>query len=284
MSRDKEGRKTKWSNSIIEGSRYPLYRIMSFNRLLMMFINEENTLVHTHLWEDPFEKLLKHSKINWISQNKTTNVANLNYNCWYGQCWSDKEADDAMWRVFSPNRYTERYVKVKTTASLLRKSFEEVNKRDDVKLYLEPVDYKNVDDQGMEYGKSVAEVIRNYTSSLFIIPKQLINQLTELGLLLTKREAFDHESEVRLLACVKNKEEQDSDIWSYHIKPQELIEEIELDPWTKDTERELCKKTLSKFFDVNKITVSPLYKDVKKQLEHIDIEIPLCKSVKERII
>ena len=97
----------------------PIYRIFRYERFVELLKSGKNTLVRPSTWEDPFENVLfNHQYLD--ASGKEIDLSSIR-DSWYGQCWTDKEAEcDGLWRVYSDNG-KNRSVRVKTT---VRKIFE----------------------------------------------------------------------------------------------------------------------------------------------------------------
>ena len=62
--------------------------------------------------------------------------------------------------------------------------------------------------------------------------------------LLVKRPAFKHEREVRLICRPHDEGNVDSDLFSYPVDPQELIDQIMIDPRVAEDEAEALKRDI----------------------------------------
>lgn len=203
-----------------------IYRVFSFERLLELFNQQELTLVHPSLWEDPFE--------NFFLNSEFTNAAgrtfslDLKYGV-YGQCWSLSRESDAMWRIYSPDK---RGVKVRTTSRKL-------------------LSYLN--DATVDYGSA-------YIGKVNYLPKTKMNELcnddnfirssldSEQGIastLLYKRREFSHENEVRLIHTKASCREGSDKVFSFSVNPMELVDQIVFDPRMNDDLFQVYKKHIS---------------------------------------
>jgi len=214
----------------------PLYRIMPLEQLLEMLESNTNTLVRPSKWEDPYEKLLMVSKII-NDESKERNIEFLDWKRWYGQCWSYVKESDSLWRAFT-NGKNVRCVKISTTYSKLKgslKSSPTQQKRCTVP-FLEDVSY--VDNYQEEFDDYLIRYMKTFIGSLIIdknnIAEYYVNNAFVFTLLQTKRKAFEHENEIRLLAFEEGEvEKYDKDsVYQYEVIPTELIDKIEFDPWT----------------------------------------------------
>ena len=224
-----------------------LYRVMPFAQLMEMLLSGKNTLLHPSCWEDPFEHLMKDFKVK-ISDG-SINKTKLDWNRWYGQCWSTKSESDGLWRVFTHNKEV-RSVKVKTNIKKLKDSCSNIR---DVEFYVGDVIYaadKNfaVTAQQLTDHYLIEEGIKEEAG-----PNE-IKHLWETALL-----TFDYEHEYRLLAYINESSKAKS--WAYETDVKSMIEEIEFDPWTKEYEQPFYRTLLSDKFGITEnVTFSSLYK------------------------
>jgi hypothetical protein len=154
----------------------------------------------------------------------------------YGQCWTFERDSDALWRIYSPDKFG---IRVRATIKNLFESFE-----------------------------------RNCVANNCFIGKvkykpycEIVNQLKDLssseGLaktLLYKREEFTHEEEVRLIYH-NSGEEKCSNVFQYSFDPLKIITEVALDPRLSEKIVEVFINYIQSLgFKQNQIIQSPLYK------------------------
>lgn len=261
-----------------------LYRIMPLSRFHEMLETGMNVLVHPSVWVDPYEKALADSCFV-ITDNNDVRRYKFNENHWYAQCWTLKVESDALWNIFAPCRSIQckkdnkeghigkevlPYVKIKTTVGLLKQSLKTTRQEEETECMsfyvLDNVNY--VKDCKEDFERSILERIECYK---FSVPEE---QQVCLGLLLTKRIAFEYESEVRLLRYCEPLDSRDSEmeashrLYKYPINVRELILEVEFDPWTK----KICKgekKRIAKKIGTGKVKKSKLYEQPKAPLYNI---------------
>ncbi|MBW4962173.1 hypothetical protein [Sulfitobacter sp. CW3] len=198
----------------------PIYRIFPKERLIQMFDEQKNVLVRPGKWEDPFENFILKSTAMDSEGNKVTFSFHDEY---YGQCWTTLKASDAMWRIYSPDRFDvdgkklpPNGLRIKTTMRKLADSlgqpcgkFGPVQSSIGKVRYLKDAELKDFAKNGLRSaitGESIAQT------------------------LLAKRKAFSHEREIRLIYSDINNSHSDSDIYKYKIDPHDLIDQIMLDP------------------------------------------------------
>jgi hypothetical protein len=121
----------------IENWDCPIYRIYTYERFKDMITTKTNGLVNPAKWDDPFENFfLKQNAIT--SNGKLVSLASL-YDSWYGQCWTKHRDNDAMWRIYSPNKDG---IRVATTIRKLFSGFYDVSdKFANMKFLIGTVEY-----------------------------------------------------------------------------------------------------------------------------------------------
>lgn len=248
-----------------------LYRVMPVGQFLVMLESKKNTLVSPTLWEDPYENIIKNSKVNYMDNQamlkmmnrevvsqKWNKVVDLNWQNWYGQCWTHTEESDALWRSFTHNKEV-RCVKIKTSINKLKQSIESY--QEDVDCYMCDVQYITPTQGFYEAGVMSVyyECINGKTTNT--IEDDI--RYKELALLLTKREAFRNENEFRMLAYKKSNDNEDK-CFNYDIDPNALIEEIEFDPWVPEYQHKAYKNMVKMMGYQGNIEFSKLYANLDK--------------------
>lgn len=140
----------------------------------------------------------------------------------FGQCWSLHEQTDAMWRIYSPDKYG---IKVRTTIGKLRKSIKE-NTNSDGEVFLGQVEYKNQTEI-----KENLQIILNSTER---------NNSDLAASFLFKCEEFKHEMEIRLLFVPKVNPVEDR--FEYDFNPFDVFDQIMFDPRLDDCVSDLFKQ------------------------------------------
>lgn len=77
--------------------------------------------------------------------------------------------------------------------------------------------------------------------------------------LLTKREEFEYESELRLLYCDSNRGLENQLVYQYDINPNQLFDEAILDPFTSDIYYPRLEAIIRQAGFVNRVAKSDLY-------------------------
>lgn len=193
----------------------PVYRIFSFERFFELITTKQLVLVQPSMWDDPYENFFLKTEV--VSDDGELGSLENLCNSWYGQCWTENEDTDAMWRIYSPEK---RGVRVKTT---IRKLFLTLYDTSDIncslKYFIGKVNYKDKEE--------IIEFMKSTTFSEFILGGQN-TQFAEV--LCTKRTAFSHENEVRLIVDDIGDKNGRGGLYKINITPEELFEEVCLDP------------------------------------------------------
>lgn len=184
----------------------PIYRIISLERLLELFVTKKNTLVKPKTWEDVFE--------NFIRQRRGE-IAEYNlHDRMYGQCWTLQKASDAMWRIYSSDK---KGLRIRTTIRKLAESLGNSQPSlPDVRCRIGKVEYLSE--------KKLMEVANSTFDDSGIGVDELFRSL------LVKRRAFVHESEVRAIYYEIDDISFSNDLYRYEIDPHYLIDQIMIDP------------------------------------------------------
>lgn len=188
-----------------------LYRIMSYQHTIQLFTQKKLYFSHPSRWEDPYETRVKHSWEHKI----------------YAQCWCKKSMSDAMWRIYS-QQFTS--LRIKTTREKLEAAMDRFvsrNRRYGYKFRIQDVEYLST--------QSLIKKTQEYAKKIANPDNQLMAASNAANILCQKRNAFDHEQEVRAL-IYRPEENTGNPTLSLQIDidPHELIESILIDPRAPD--------------------------------------------------
>ena len=229
----------------------PLYRIFPLHRIEEIFADEELVLVQPKLWDDPFENFFLQCELEGKNGKKISLEA-LNRQ-WYGQCWTTQRESDAMWRIYSPQK---RGIRIMTSVRKLSEYLWDARDRfSKNKYFIGKVEYEP---------KNEIEAFLSNTSFREITLGGQNDGVAKT--LLTKREEFRHEQEVRLLACNVDPNDfqhnRTVDESTYHIpvEPQKLIDEITIDPRCSDQEFDQMKSQIEALGYTGELNLSGLYR------------------------
>jgi hypothetical protein len=201
---------------------YPVYRIISLERLWELFEKRVNTLVKPIRWDDPFENFVMGLKGRLPSGEIVEFAQRYDF---FGQCWTLGGGSDAMWRIYSSDKRSVRIkVRLKSLVQTLAPGAIGI-------VMLGKVRY--LDTEGLlSWAKRVMRDARSPDIRL-------------LGrTLLVKRAAFSHEREVRLLYYDPKADWQK--LFQYRVDPGTFVEEIVVDPRLSVDEARECMKEIGK--------------------------------------
>ena len=234
-----------------------LYRIFTFERFKELITSNELVLVNPEKWDDPFENFFLKANA-YDREGNIVDFSNIR-EMWYGQCWTINKDTDAMWRIYSPKK---NGVRISTTA---RKLFDAIYDEDDkfalLKYFIGKVNYATKDKLNTFMEKnSFWNIASGGQNDGFA------------KLLCIKREAFQHENEVRILINENDegKNKNLNGLYKVKIDKNTLIDDICLDPrLTEDEYQKMELEIKSLFYSGPKIFQSDLY---KFDLAPIDLE------------
>jgi hypothetical protein len=159
----------------------PIYRIISFDRLIKLFNSNSLTLVKPGKWDDPFENIISKTKI--YTENSFVEVG-LRDNV-HGICWSKRSVSDAMWRIYSSDK---KAVRIKSTPEIISRNVDSwLKSHSNSKCFIGKVDYITT--------KDIRQKAKDFT-------KRVMAGKTERSIaesLLFKRNSFSHEEEIRVI-------------------------------------------------------------------------------------
>lgn len=248
-----------------------LYRIVKFDRVIELLSEKKLTLLDPIKWEDPYEK---------AQQDIAAGSAVSKRPSVFGLCWSMRARSDAMWRIYSPDKLG---VRISTTVARMLKALDE-NLSDGLdfrNLFLGRVSYlpeKGARKKPFDFGESQLSLANtDFSRPIFTIGDAIedmrLNAQTNKVVprdiakaLYLKRQAFDHESEVRLLYVEPTKGvgiTRGSDgLLRLKMTPEELIRGLQFDPRLSTTlfkeYRERLKSVLGRISI--RVSQSSLYK------------------------
>ena len=234
----------------------PIFRIYPLERFEPMLASNQDALVNPTKWEDPFENFfLERTEVADSVSGSTIPLKNLAQD-WYGQCWSFNQDTDAMWRIYSPDPKAKVGVKVATT---IRRLF-----------------------QNLKLVNSTAPYLQFFIGRITCLTEHQITSLMQAltfsdiaiggqgdkfaDLLCIKREAFQHENEVRLIfqdLNISGSKRGANGVFKYQLEPNVVFDEVILDPRLKVPDALAIEKKLKTAGCTLHIAQSPLYQTPK---------------------
>src|SRR5215216_2812468 len=201
----------------IDDLNQPIFRTYSKKWLLPILCTGKDALRNPSTWDDPFENFfLKRTRVE-IGSGQFADLENLARD-WYGQCWTTNCDTDAMWRIYSANK---EGIQVKTTVGKL---FDNLKRVPSMAPYLQffvgRVAYMREAEITAMMGKlTFTDIALGGQADGFA------------DLLCIKREAFQHESEFRILFHDTDQPGRGSNAtFLYPLDANVVFEEVVLDP------------------------------------------------------
>lgn len=188
-----------------------LYRILGFRHVVDLLESKELHFASPAQWEDPYEKVLVHRRSHAV----------------FAQCWSKNAASDAMWRIYSADRTA---VRIRTSRARLQRELTKHAEERRIDFLIGDVDYLPSRQVNARIAALATDLERNYTSR------------RAADALLVKRDAFDHEAEVRVIIHDRNLAGQVKPKPSYRlpVSIDGLIDSIFFDPRADDAFVKMC--------------------------------------------
>ena len=190
-----------------------IYRIFPLYRTEQLFVEKEMALIRPSKWEDPCDNQLYQLKIIDKTTKQPVCIKGLR-NSYYGLCWTLTDESDAMWRIYSPDATS---VRVRTTIGKLRKVFvSSDDKFAALKFYIGKVDYLSMADFNKVFagGGSCFSAITDTSGD------------PSVQSLLLKRDAFQHEHEVRMIYHEPESAIDHGIVWKFPIEPCALFDQL----------------------------------------------------------
>jgi len=220
----------------------PIYRFFTLEYGIETIIGKTLTLVRPSLWEDPYENALY--KRNVKSAGGDVSVERLR-DCLYAQCWTEEANSDALWRIYSPNKNGFR------ATSTVRKLLKAISNNNGIRkadCSIGKVNYCH------QY------IVDELFSRIALSDITDTSGLQPIKFLLIKRNAFQHEREVRLAYNhPESSVNPNGNFKSFDIDPNTLFERLLFDPRIDETEFAELKAKLKTSGYNNEIGKSNMY-------------------------
>lgn len=234
-----------------------LYRVLPLKYFFDIVKNKRLYFVDVALWEDTHECLGDNSKIK-VDSDEVADAPKYKGSI-YGSCWTKDEENDAMWRIYSPNKDGIRIgVKGERIVEILKNQYNKMHPAvahenydamypvvctKDVRYHTE----KEID--GIRHSLHLEDIFKNNNYAI--------------ELLSLKRTYFAHEKETRCLVYCDNKDltELDGKLLPLDFDASKDIDSITLDPRLPDSEFETLKWLLCEKlgFSSNAVQKSRMY-------------------------
>lgn len=235
----------------------PIYRIFPIWALEEALRLRRITLVRPNTWDDPFEIVGDAIAVNL--PNLEQKIINQDLPPVFAQCWSATAESDTLLRAYSrvekdprfKRNISARYegVQVKSTPRKLLQALQNQSFSSSGHAYVGTVQYSSRGD----ILKWIANTIQNNGLGAFGVPA------TRASLLLRKRVAFRHESEIRLLFVCNQVGYREMFRHIEYIDPNEVFDEISFDPRLECFEAEERESAIRSLGYSGTIAKSELY-------------------------
>ena len=221
-----------------------VYRVFKKSHFLGLLSDMKLVLVNPSKWDDPFENFFLAGDAT--GKNRERISLKPLRDRWYGQCWSFHKESDAMWRIYS---HDKEGIKIQTTVRKLMRSFiGNTEERIALRFFAGKVEYLSRDK------------IENMLKHLTFMDLAIGGQNDGFAqLLCVKRPEFSHEEEMRILFYDSNGECGARELCRFAVNPQDLIEEVVIDPRMSSSDYSKLKQKISNMGCSAPILQSELY-------------------------
>ena len=187
-----------------------LYRIIPIERFIQMYERKRLYLLSPAKWDDPFEKL-------WFELGCASPAKDMEARRRvFGLCWTKESMSDALWRIYSPN---ELSIRIRTTRKLLKAALRKAKALKEAYTLIGDVDYCD--------GKTLLKRAKALHESASKTTELASEKIAKAWL--SKRTAFRHEAEVRLISVFSSTGHKDDRV-EVPIDPGTLVQAVRLDP------------------------------------------------------
>lgn len=188
-----------------------VYRIMRQEHVVELFSRCQNVLCQVHKWKDKFENFQ-------LELGGKLDGQRFQYgfkDAFVGQCWTLESLSEAMWGIYA-NDPNIRFVRIRSTPRKLLTALVAAHpEMPQETCFIGKVQYKRENE--------LQDYVRN-GSKLNLQARYFAKRL------LLKRNAFRHESEVRLLYFGDAKNYKPDGLYQYRVDPHAMITQIMADP------------------------------------------------------
>jgi len=234
----------------------PIYRIISFERLVQIFKSTQMAFVKPEKWDDPFENFIAKTKIDLgTSMGSSFLELGIRKNS-HGTCWTRKAISDAIWRIYS---HDKKSVRIKSTPEVIsRNIIKGLKIYTKSKLFIGKVEYLTTD--------QIKTTAKKFAKSA--LSGESCKAAAEA--LLFKRNSFSHEEEVRVLIIDQHDVSKDG-VLNINVDPHDLIQSVVIDsrapPELVDVYTVYLKYVLKFNGNVSKSTLYDIPKPIKVKIK-----------------
>lgn len=227
------GEMDKWNDNYynLKTLDIPIYRVMSYQRLMDCISDNYIDFRNPRKWKDPCESLYLNAQFKMY--NEDTDKYDLatfsdNFNIYYGSCWSAGEESYEKWAIYSGKEQT---LQINVNLSKL------IDALKIPELYVGRVGY--LDYEALKKQLSNENPVKNIDCH----NKDIIK------LFFYKRKEYEFEKEIRIIVQEYNKKNKKS--ISKKIAWKNIIDEVIISPYVKEDRYNQMKNELSKKGIVN---------------------------------
>lgn len=226
-----------------ELDNFKLYKYFSIENLGYLLKNRKLFMDRIQSWEDSFENFFL--KCNIEDNGKIFN-AESQTQCLFGQSWTLKEETDALWRIYSPDKFG---IRIKSNFNNLHKAIF-VDDECIANVWMGKVVYYPM--------QKISSIIEGRIKG---VPLFDVYQKIFPSTIFMKRIEFSHEEEFRVSFMVDSRFSiTQCKRLAFNIDPDTFIEEYCLDPRLNESEFDTQKKRLLQMgANEDKIVQSQLY-------------------------
>lgn len=200
-------------SNIVKSSPY-IYRFSRYTHVIDMFENEQYILPSVLSWDDTYEGFLYQAReVRKITDTRSIEIGHAAFvENPFGQCWTVQDESDAFWRIYSQKENDGEYSGVRLMApplSFFHMLYDFANGKNfmQLSLFMDQISYYSKEDmQKLLSNDSVKERLKEIESDC--------SGKKHTWPFLQKRDAFQHEKEVRILYLGADEKK--------HIAPPEI--------------------------------------------------------------
>jgi hypothetical protein len=236
----------------------PIYRIISFEKLVEIFRTNQITFLKPEKWDDPYENIIAKTIFDLGTTMAESYFEPGISNNSHASCWTKLATSDAIWRIYSQDK---KCVRIESTPEVISRNISKwILGYPNSKLFIGKVVYLP-DDHISEKVKEFGKIFRSGDS-----------YKAAAIALLYKRDSFENEDEIRVVVIDQDNNSKDG-VLKINVDPHDVIKSVEIDSRTsaelKDVYINYLKNVLKFSGNVTKSTLydTPrrwIYKEKKK--------------------
>ena len=243
-----------------------LYKYMSLDAAMLCLEGNNICFKQPSCWDDQYEKRFYNAR--YVLNNMTFIPTHL-----YACCFSSKQDSEAAWQIYSHNDEFSKSIVVEFKLNFQKLLEQLIINLSDCDLFIGKVKYldqkliDNIHKPKISSGKlnDDREIDNPYYYHFF----DIFSRDNFLHLLLLKRDAFEHEKEIRFFIVPKSQEALEK-IKLVNINWIVFIEHVRIDGKATDKEKEKLENELNRLLEIKKRKVISGIKKMKTAQEQED--------------